>query len=167
MVPVLSPSPLAAPALASLTDEIASQLLGIAFLLLALVVPGLLLAAVWIPFTIPSRLRRLFEIGPTDHWMSNYLIGFVVVGGVHTAALFTTLVNAPSDDAVAGVVMFVSPGFALALWAGAAFGLPFVGRDWLEDSVVTRVFLFLGAVWYAAVTTVPLFVAMVFYYMPM
>jgi len=158
---------LSAPPLASLASEVVETVLGVVALLAALALPGLALAALWVPFAAVARVRRLFELGPTDHWMGNYLAGFLVVGAVHTAGLFATLVNAPSDDAVATIVLFGSPGFALALWAGAAFGLPAAGYDWLDGEVMPRVFLFLGAVWYAAVTTVPLFVAMVFYYMPM
>lgn len=160
------PAPPAPAALASLTAEVASQLLGLAIVVLALVFPGLFLAGVWVPFAISARVRRLFELGPTRHWLANYVAGFVVVGGVHTVGLVATLTNAPSDDAVAGIVMLGSPGYAVAVWVIAAFGLPFVGYDWVEDAVVSRLFLFLGAVWYAAVTTIPLFVAMVFYYFP-
>ena len=152
--------------LASLTEEVASQLLGVAILVLMLVLPGLFLASLWLPFTLSARLRRLFELGPTSHWLANYVAGFVVVGGVHAAGLFATLTNAPTDDAVAGIVMFGSPAYALAIWAIAAFVLPFVGYDWVDEAVVSRLFLFLGAVWYAAVTTVPLFVGMIFYYFP-
>ena len=163
--PLLAP-PSAVAALASLTEEIASQLLGIVILVLALILPGLFLASLWLPFTLSARLRRLFELGPTGHWPANYMAGFVVVGGIHTAILFGTLTNAPTDDAVVGIVTFAGPSYALGVWALAAFGLPFVGFDWIEEAVITRVFLFLGAVWYAAVTTVPLFIAMVFYYYP-
>jgi len=98
--------------------------------------------------------------------MGNYVAGFVVVGAVHTGLLFWTLTNAPTDDAVASIVVLGNPAFVLAVWAVAAFALPAVGYDWVEDAVVSRLFLFLGAVWYAAMTTVPLFVAMAFYYFP-
>ncbi|MFB6140860.1 MAG: hypothetical protein ABEJ26_10545 [Halosimplex sp.] len=161
MVPALPPVAVGSPA-----GGAAEPLLEFVSVVLTLALPGLALAAIWLPFAIPARVRRLFELGPTSRWYANYVAGFVLVGAVHTAGLFAALTNAPSDDAVAGIVMFANPGFALALWAGAAFGLPFAGYDWLEDRVVTRVFLFLGAVWYAAVTTVPLFVLMVLYYMP-
>ncbi|WP_436925396.1 hypothetical protein [Halosimplex amylolyticum] len=150
----------------SVGSDVAGTLLGIAILVLALVLPGLALAALWLPFTLSKRVRRLFEMGPTSHWLGNFVAGFVVVGAVHTALLFGTLTNAPTDDAVASIVMLGNPAFALVCWAVAAFALPLVGYDWVEDAVVSRLFLFLGAVWYAAVTTVPLFLAMVFYYLP-
>jgi len=164
---VTLPPPRPVPLLASLASDLAETALGVVFLLVALALPGLVLAALWIPFVVSARVRRLFELGPTGRWSTNYVAGFVAVGAVHTAGLFATLVNAPSDDAVATIVVLANPGFALALWAVAAFGLPAAGYDWLDGEVMPRVFLFLGAVWYAAVTTVPLFGAMVFYYMPM
>jgi len=165
MVPVVRCPPLGT-VMASPGSDVAGTLLGIVVLVLALVLPGLVVGGLWIPFAASARVRRLFEIGPTSHWMGNYIAGFVVVGAVHTALLFWTLTTAPTDDAVASVVMLGNPAFVLAVWAVAAFALPFVGYDWVEDAVVSRLFLFLGAVWYAALTTVPLFVAMVFYYFP-
>jgi len=150
----------------SVVGDAADTLLGIAFLVLALVPAGLVVAGLWIPFAASARVRRLFETGPTNHWMGNYVAGFVVVGAVHTALLFWTLTNAPTDDAVASIVVLGNPAFVLAVWAVAAFALPAIGYDWVEDAVVSRLFLFLGAVWYAAMTTVPLFVAIAFYCFP-
>ncbi|MFC7140823.1 hypothetical protein ACFQMA_13450 [Halosimplex aquaticum] len=139
---------------------------GFTFLLAVFGAAGLGLAALWLPFLLSGRVRELFEVGPTGHWAANYALGFVALATVHVSALFVTLTNAPTDDAVASIVVFTGPAIALACWATAAFALPFAGYEWLEDAVATRLLLFAGAVWYAAVTTVPLFIAMVFYYFP-
>jgi hypothetical protein len=155
------------PLLASLVDDIASTLYGLAFLLAVFVAAGVGLAALWLPFLVSVRVRALFEVGPLSHWAANYGLAFVALATLQVSVLFAALTNAPSDDAVATIVVFTGPLLALACWAGAAFGLPALGYDWLEDPVITRALLLAGAVWYAVVTTVPPFVAMVFYYMPM
>lgn len=150
----------------SVVSGVIETVYGFAFLVAVFVAAGLGLAGLWLPFVIFSRLRELFAIGPTGHWAANYAVGFVALATVHVSVLFAALTNAPTDDAVAPIVVFTGPALALACWAGAAFGLPFAGYDWLEDALATRAILFVGAVWYAAVTTVPPFVAMVFYYFP-
>jgi len=165
-LPPLAALPQSPPLLASPVSEITGTLTGLAFLLAVFAAVGAGLAALWLPFLISSRVRALFEIGPFGHWVANYGLTFLALATLQVSFLFAALTTAPSDDAVATIVVFTGPLLALACWTVAAFGLPAAGYDWLEDAVVTRLLLFAGAVWYAAVTTVPPFVAMVFYYMP-
>ncbi|WP_135364885.1 hypothetical protein [Halosimplex halophilum] len=160
------PTAVAPPLFASPVDEIVDTFYGLAFLLAVFVAAGVGLAALWLPFLISRRVRALFAVGPLGHWAANYGLAFLALATLQVSFLFAALTNAPSDDAVATIVIFTGPLIALACWAVAAFGLPALGYDWLEDPVVTRALLFAGAVWYAVVTTVPPFVAMVFYYLP-
>lgn len=112
-------------------------------------------AAAWSPFLLLRRISSLFRLGPTDQWWINYLLAAVALGMLHvtTYVAGTTLLG----DAVTPAEMILYSGVGIALLGMAVAGivLPALGYRWKQPGFMTDLLLLGGALWYAAITTVP------------
>lgn len=119
------------------------------------VLAGIYLAVAWSPFLLLGWLRPLFRVGPTDDWWRNYLLAADLLGVVHVTTY--TVGSVLLGDAVGSAELVFYSGLGVAVFGMAVAGvvLPALGRDWKEAGYMTEFALLGGAVWYAAITTIP------------
>lgn len=152
--------------LQSLPGDIA----GLGFLLLLVFGPGAVATLFWVPFLASSRLRALFRrLPPSGSLYLTYpavglgaSLPYVLGVGI---ALAVVEVDGPQGgarmaNAILDVIVPVSLGYVVGIPVVGAVGLPRLGVDWDPTGygLATWLLLFFGAVWYAALFAVPLFV---------
>ena len=117
------------------------------------------LALAWSPFLLLRRLRRLFEIGPTTEWWTNYLLSATGFGIVHVSlGLFIWF----TFDPIAPIIVLTATGTIVALTGMAIAGviLPSMGLQWANENAAmpTAIALLGSAIWYIGVSVIPPFV---------
>ena len=124
---------------------------------------GLLLAVLWTPLLISSRVRSLFEVGPTRWLPVNYTLGFVIMSGIHAGMLGAWIESGSGAGPNGALNAVITLGVVVPVlgWVGALWGLPEFGYDWDTNGydLRTKAALGLGVLWYAVMTIVPGFVA--------
>lgn len=139
-----------------------------------LVGPGLVAALCWSPLLLSSRIRRLFRaLPPTGSVAASYLLAAVALSAPFVVGSGYVIATVPAEGAALSNVLIdlllaLSVGYAVGLPALSALGLPRAGIDWDPNGYGpgTWALLLLGAVWYAALFAVPLFLVAVVFALP-
>lgn len=139
-----------------------------------LVGPGLFAAVCWSPLLLSGRIRRLFRaLPPAGSVAASYLLSAVALSVPFVVGSGYVLATAPTEgaalsNALLDLVLALSIGYVVGLPALSAVGLPRIGVDWdpNEYGLGTWALLVLGALWYAALFAVPLFLVAVVFALP-
>ncbi len=126
---------------------------------------GVVLAILWSPFLLSSRVQQLFAAGPFQRWSLNYVATGLVMGVIHFGVMLMLLGLWGSTRTVLDIVFGIGTGIPLLAWL---IGVRLVRRSHsaTEYGVWTHLLLGLGVLWYAVVTIVPPLFFTIFYYLP-
>lgn len=110
---------------------------------------GSIVSVLWAPLLRSARLHAVFAAGPLRHWRSNYTAWFAVLGASHTGLLVALMYAFGSPGVALAIIVRVSTGFGLVLWAVTGVTALILAGNVLRTTVVTG----LGAAWYTALMT--------------
>ena len=129
------------------------------------IVTGGYVAAAWSPFLLLSSIRPLFRIGPSDDWITNYLIGMTGIGIVHIAVVVAGTLLIGTAFAPLEILFYSGVGVAVFAMAFCGTVLPALGHNWTEseDWFVSSLSLLGGGIWYAGITIIPPFILWTMY----
>lgn len=155
---------------------IAEDLMGLVWVFVALLTPGLVAGVFWSPFLLSERIRSLLtRLPPRDSWGWTYGLAVVALSFPYVLGTIWALVQTTGDTGAAmaneilDVIVPVSFLYLVGIPVGSIVGLPRLGIDWDQEQygIGTWAVLVAGSLWYVLLFAVPLFVIVFFLALPL